>query len=147
MLHDVVLIPLPQQPQSNPGAPSATQSGGGAPDAGQTGTQPPASGGGTAPAQPDLCGTQPLLMMLLMGAVIWFMLIGPDRKRRKETQSMLAAMKPGARAVPIGGMHGVVVSIAEKTVTLRCEQQRFTFDRSAVARIERDEPPAEPKKA
>jgi preprotein translocase subunit YajC len=151
MLHDAVLIPLPilmpQQPQGNPSAPSATQSGG-APD-GSAGTQQPGpAGGGTGQPSPlDACGTQPMLLMLVMLGVVWFAMIGPDRKRRKETQQMLQALKQGDRVVTLGGMHGVVATIAEKTVTLRCDQQRLVFDRSAITRSERDEPPAqEPKK-
>jgi preprotein translocase subunit YajC len=152
MSHDAILIPLPillpQQPQTNPGAPSAGQSGG-APE-GSAGTQQPAPAGG-GPGQPssplDACGTQPMLVMLVMLGVVWFAMIGPERKRRKETQQMLQALKQGDRVVTLGGMHGVVATIAEKTVTLRCDQQRIVFDRSAITRIERDEPPAqEPKK-
>ena len=150
MLHDAVLIPLPillpQQPQTSPGAPSATQSGG-AQD-GQAGTQQPAPAGGAGQGSPlDACGTPQMLMMLGFLAVLWFTMLGPERKRRKETQQMLQALKPGDKVVTMGGMHGVVASIAEKTVTLRCDQQRIVFDRSAITRIERDEPPAqEPKK-
>ena len=149
MLHDAVLIPLPillpQQPQNNPGAPSPTQSGGA--QEGQAGAQQPAPAGGAGQPSPlDACGSQPMLMLLPILAVMLFMMIGPERKRRKETQQMLQALKPGDRVVTIGGMHGVVATIAEKTVTLRCDQQRIVFDRSAVARIERDEAPAQEQK-
>jgi preprotein translocase subunit YajC len=151
MPHDAVLIPLPillpQQPQNPAGPPSPSQQGPVAPD-GQPGAQQPAPAGGAGQGSPlDSCGTSPMLLMLGMLGVLWFTMLGPERKRRKETQQMLQALKPGDRVVTTGGMHGVVATIAEKTVTLRCDQQRIVFDRSAVARIECDEPPAqEPKK-
>ena len=82
------------------------------------------------------------LFLLLM----WFMVLRPESRRRKQTQQMLAALKQGDRVVTLGGMHGVVASIADRTVTLRVEDVKMVFDRSAIARVERDEPDGTAKK-
>ena len=141
MQHAVVTIPwplAPQEPKTAPAGPAPTQPpGGGAPPAPTgTGTQQPA-GGGTGP-----CAMDPsmLLMLGLFMVVMWLMVLGPERKRRKETQQMLAALKAGDRVVTLGGMHGVVSSLGDRTVTVRVDQLKMVFDRSAISRVERDEP-------
>jgi preprotein translocase subunit YajC len=71
----------------------------------------------------------------------------PESKRRKEQQAMLAAVKVGDRVVTLGGMHGVVAALAEKTLTLRVDTVKVTIDRTAIARVERDEAPSAPAKS
>lgn len=82
-------------------------------------------------------------MMGLFVALMWLMVLRPESKRRKETQAMLSALKQGDTVVTIGGMHGKVAAIAEKTIVLRIDTQMVTFDRSAIARVVRDEAPAQ----
>lgn len=104
-----------------------------------TGTtqEPAGSTGGAAGQQP--CGTDTFLMMGLFVAMMWLMVLRPESKRRKETQAMLSALKQGDTVVTIGGMHGKVATIADKTVVLRIDTQMVTFDRSAIARVVRDD--------
>lgn len=131
---------LPQQPQVPSGPPSTTQTGGSAPGAGaptSSGTQAPS---GAAPAQPEMCGGQTMMMMGVFLVLMWLLVLGPERKRRKQTEQMMSSLKSGDRVVTVGGMHGVVVQVADKTVTLRFDQQKVVFDRTAIARVERDEP-------
>ena len=64
-------------------------------------------------------------------------MIRPEQKRKKEQQNLLASIKQGDQVVTISGMHGEVSSLTDKTVTLRVDTVNMTFDRSAVARIER----------
>ena len=112
----------------------------GAGDAGAAGTAQP--GGPDAPpatgaAQP--CGTDTFLMMGLFVALMWLMVLRPESKRRKETMSMLQALKQGDTVVTSGGMHGKVATISDKTVVLRIDTQMVTFDRTAIARVVRDD--------
>ncbi|MCK5940972.1 MAG: preprotein translocase subunit YajC [Planctomycetes bacterium] len=83
-----------------------------------------------------------LYMMPLFLVLMYFFMIRPEQKRKKEQQSLLASIKQGDTVVTISGMHGVVSALTDKTVTLRVDTVNMTFDRSAVARIER-EPGAE----
>ena len=147
MLHEAFLItlPFPQQPQVSLGTPTTTQAGAnpasGIPSdgiiSGGASTQQPA--GGPAGLE-QMCSGQTALMMGGFLVLMYFMVLGPERKRRKQTESMLAALKNGDRVVTLGGMHGVVSQVGEKSVTIRIDQQKFVFDRSAIARVERDEP-------
>jgi preprotein translocase subunit YajC len=123
-------LALPQDPTAPAPGPAAT---GAAPAAGTT--QAPAGDAGAAGAPQQPCGTDTFLMMGLFAAMMWLMVLRPESKRRKETQSMLSALKQGDTVVTIGGMYGKVATIADKTVVLRIDTQMVTFDRSAIARV------------
>jgi preprotein translocase subunit YajC len=132
-----------QEPKVQPDQPSPTQEPGPAAPGGTTGT-----GTGTGqPAGPlgpmdQVCGS-PFAMIGLFLVIMWLLVLRPESRRRKETQAMLGALKQGDRVVTIGGMHGVVASIADKTVKVRVDTLTMDFDRSAIARVVRDEPPRE----
>ena len=78
-----------------------------------------------------------LWMMPAFLVIMYFFMIRPEQKRKKEQQNLLASIKQGDQVVTISGMHGEVSSLTDKTVTLRVDTVNMTFDRSAVARIER----------
>lgn len=133
-----------QEPKSGSDTPSGTGPGGT-----QTGTQTPGAPGGT-PGGPQQqpggpCGFGDPNMLIFMGLALvamYFLVMRPENKRRKQQQEMLAAIKVGDHVVTAGGMHGTVAGLTDKTVTLRLDTAKVTFDRSAIARIERDEPAA-----
>ena len=127
---------LPQNPPAPGGGPTSSQEGGSKTAGTTSSTQTP---GGADPAQPEMCGTQTMMMMGVFLVLMWLLVLGPERKRRKQTEQMMSSLKAGDRVVTVGGMHGVVVQVAEKTVTLRFDQQKVGFDRTAVARVERDD--------
>lgn len=139
----VLPILLHQEPKTQGAAPTER----GAPQGAVT--QVP---GDTAPKGPGPgaaeqgCGYTQLAMMGLFIALMWFMVLRPEGKRRKETAQMLSALKAGDRVVTIGGMHGIVDRIEERTVLLKCGDQRLVFDRTAITRVVRDEVAADANK-
>ncbi len=139
----MILIPLTfrfQEPQAGPAGP--VDQTGGAPAPAGASTQDPGSspgGAGGQTGQPGQCGTETFVMMGLFLALMYFMVLRPESKRRKETQSMLALLKVGDTVVTIGGMHGTVANLTEKEVTLTVDQVKMVFDRSAIARVVRDD--------
>lgn len=76
--------------------------------------------------------------LLLMGAVFYFMLIRPQRKKDKKVKDMLAALKPGDRVTTIGGIYGTIVSIKDETITLAVGQARteMVFARWGIRQVE-----------
>ena len=128
---------LPQEPKATTDTPTSPVPGGPAPAPGTT--QAPGTPAATPSGLP--CGIdQPtMLMIALMFGVLYFVMIRPENKRRKQQQQMLSAIKAGDHVVTLGGMHGTVASLTEKTVTLRIDTQKVVFDRTAIARVERDE--------
>ena len=57
----------------------------------------------------------PLLMIVLLFGVMYFMMIRPQQKRRREAQQMQSALGPGDEIVTIGGLHGTVVAVDDET--------------------------------
>jgi preprotein translocase subunit YajC len=77
----------------------------------------------------------PILIMVVMLVVM----SGGQRKRQKQQDAMLKALKVGDEVVTVGGAHGVVTSLKDKTVMLRiAEGVKVEFDRTAVASVVRD---------
>ena len=74
---------------------------------------------------------------IVLFAVMYFMLIRPQKKQAQKKQEMLNDMKPGDAVVTIGGLHGVVdeVSQSSQTVVLDCEGVYLTFTLSAIATV------------
>ena len=67
---------------------------------------------------------QLVLPLVLMGAVFYFMLIRPQRKKDKKVKEMLAALKVGDRVCTIGGIYGTIASIKDETITLYVGAQK-----------------------
>ena len=79
--------------------------------------------------------TSPLIMMVLMIAIFYFMLIRPENKRKKEAEQMRSAVKKGDKIVTIGGITGVVVDVKENKIVLEtgADQVRIEFEKWAIS--------------
>ena len=74
--------------------------------------------------------------VVLMIAIFYFFLIRPQNKKQKETEKMLAALKKGDKVVTIGGIHGVISSVKEKTVVVKVDDNtKVEFNRTAIASV------------
>ena len=62
-----------------------------------------------------LLSMSPILIMLV---VMYFLMIRPERKRRKKEKAMLDALKRGDRICTIGGIYGTIMDIKDDTITL-----------------------------
>jgi preprotein translocase subunit YajC len=99
---------------------------------------------GLAFAPPPQPGTQPnptaqMLQMLgtfaILGVMFYFVLIRPQQKKAKEHAELLKALRPGDKVVTSGGILGVVVSVKEKSVSLRSADAKMEVLKSAVTEI------------
>ena len=69
-------------------------------------------------------------------AIFYFLLIRPQQKQKRDRESMLSAVKAGDRVVMSSGLHGTVVKLTDRGVTVKvADQVRLEFDRSAIGRI------------
>ncbi|MDH5491555.1 MAG: preprotein translocase subunit YajC [Myxococcales bacterium] len=104
--------------------PEATGMGGG-------GAEPAGGGGGALPGCGGGGGTLP--MMLIMVAVVYFMMIRPQTKQRKELEAMLKALKKGDIVRTQGGIRGEITDLNDREVTLLvAEKTRINVLRGAV---------------
>ena len=79
----------------------------------------------------------PLALML----VVWyFLLIRPQRKKDKEHKDMISSLKKNDEVVTIGGIHGVVVLVKEKTLAVRVDDTTNTkieIDKNSVGYLKK----------
>ena len=79
----------------------------------------------------DLLGT--LGPIILMFVLFYFLLIRPQQKKQKAVQKMQNELKKGDKVVTIGGLHGIVDSVDEVKVIIKCgDGSRLTFERNAI---------------
>ena len=81
-----------------------------------------------------------LFPIAVMIAIFYFILIRPQQKQQKEFKKMVETLKKNDQIVTIGGVHGTIVNVKDKTFVVRIDDNtRFEIDKSAVARIEKKE--------
>ena len=72
---------------------------------------------------------------ILMLVVFYFILIRPQQKKMREHQELLKGLRSGDRVVTNAGIVGTVVTVKDKTVTLRSADTKVEILKSAVAEI------------
>ena len=83
-----------------------------------------------------------IVPLVLIFIVFYFFLIRPQQKKQKDREKVLDSLKRGDKVVTIGGVHGTVAGIdtEKKTVLVQVnDSTKITFDRTAVANIEKQE--------
>ena len=87
-----------------------------------------------------------VFMLVMMIAIMYFVMIRPENKRKKEAEQMRAAVKKGDKVVTIGGIVGVVVDVKENKFVMEtgADQVRIEFEKWALSS---NETAAEAKKA
>ncbi|MBL9117314.1 MAG: preprotein translocase subunit YajC [Verrucomicrobiaceae bacterium] len=89
-----------------------------------------------APAAPSSPLGNPMIMMVLMLVMMYFLLIRPQRQRQKQQDTMQSSLKVGDQVVTIGGAHGIISSVKEKTIMVKvADNVKIEFDKSAVASV------------
>ena len=77
----------------------------------------------------------PIIMLVLMGVVFYFMLIRPENKRKKEAEQMRSSVKTGDRITTIGGIVGTVVNVKDDKIVVEtgADQVRIEFAKWAIS--------------
>ena len=55
------------------------------------------------------------LPLVLIFIIFYFLLIRPQKQKEKEHQKMLAGIDKNDEVVTLGGIHGTIVNVKEKT--------------------------------
>ena len=76
-----------------------------------------------------------LIMMIGMFVVLYFIMIRPEKKRKKEAEMLRSSMKEGDRITTIGGITGVVVDVKEDKFVMEtsADQVRIEFAKWAIS--------------
>jgi preprotein translocase subunit YajC len=83
-------------------------------------------------APPAWVNMVPLGLLLV---VFYFALFRPQQKKAKEHAALLKAVRAGDKIVTASGIVAVVVTVKEKTLTIRSADAKFEITKSAIAEI------------
>ena len=79
-----------------------------------------------------------LPLMIIMFAVMYFLIIRPQKQKEKKRQEMISNVRKQDRIVTAGGVHGVVVSVKENEVIVRVDDAKdvkIKVDKSALTSV------------
>lgn len=84
-------------------------------------------------------GLYSIIMLVLMFAIMYFLLIRPQKKQQQQWQNMINSLKRGDHVVTRGGLHGVIdeIDTANKTVTLDCDGIFLVFSLNAIGNVQK----------
>ncbi len=92
-----------------------------------------------------------IIPMALVFGLMYFLMIRPENKRKKEAEQMRSSMKTGDLITTIGGIRGKVVSVKDDTFVIEtsADQVRIEFTKWALSSNETavENAKAEAKKA
>ena len=76
-----------------------------------------------------------MVPLILLVVVFYFALIRPQQKKAKDHAQLLKTVRPGDKVVTTGGIVGVIVTVKEKTISIRSADAKFEITKSAIAEI------------
>lgn len=86
-----------------------------------------------------------LIILVALFALMWFLLIWPQRRRQAEQTRMQEVIEPGDEILTAGGIHGIVREVEDELVHVEIAPgTTIRLDRRAVAAIESEPEPDEP---
>jgi preprotein translocase subunit YajC len=81
--------------------------------------------------------------MLAILGIFWFVMIGPERKRKKQREEMLGGLRKGTKVMTTGGLYGTVVEVKDDVVSLQvADGVRLRFALQAIQGPAEGEAPA-----
>jgi preprotein translocase subunit YajC len=81
-----------------------------------------------------------ITQLILFGGifvVFYFFMIRPQQKKAKEAKKFIEELKTGDKIVTIGGVHGTIVTIREKTIVVEIDSSkgvRVVFEKTAISK-------------
>lgn len=74
--------------------------------------------------------------ILIIFAIFYFLIIRPQGKKESEHKKLISNLKKNDEIVTIGGIHGTIVNVKEKTYVVRVDDNvKVEIDKLAVARV------------
>jgi preprotein translocase subunit YajC len=81
-------------------------------------------------------GASSLIFLILMGAIFYFMLVRPQRRRVQQHRALVDSLSIGDEVVTIGGLFGTITRINDDDVELRVDSSTtLRFLKTSIARV------------
>ena len=75
-----------------------------------------------------------LLPFILIFGAMWFLLIAPQRKKKKAHDKMVEAIQPGTKVVTVGGVYGTITSVKDDRFVLKiADNVKVEVTRASIA--------------
>lgn len=85
-------------------------------------------------AAPKGGGWETMALFGMILVVFYFFMIRPQQKKAKDARKFREALQKGSKVVTIGGLHGKVVEVSDKTILIEAaEGVKLRFEKSAIA--------------
>lgn len=78
-------------------------------------------------------GSQNIIVLVLMFAVIYFFMIRPQQKKQKLEKEFEKNLKVGDRIITKSGIHGRIAELAEDSVVIETMAGKLKMERSAIS--------------
>jgi|GEM_PF-639613 len=103
-------------------------------------------GGGGGGAAPGLLGS-PLVLVLIIGIMFYFLLYKPEKKRKQERENMLKGLQRGDEVITAGGIYGKITAITDTTVTVEvANNTKLKLGRQFISSVVNRDKQAAPEK-
>ena len=89
----------------------------------------------TQPGQPAPPIWMNMVPLVLLVVVFYFALIRPQQKKQKQQAELLKAVRSGDKILTNSGIIATVVTVKDKSMTIRSADAKFEITKSAVAEI------------
>ena len=73
-------------------------------------------------------GMQSIILLVVMFALIYFFMIRPENKRKKEAQALRDSLAVGDEVTSIGGITGTVCAVKENTIVFETGADRVRIE-------------------
>ena len=69
-----------------------------------------------------------IIMIVAMVAILYFLMIRPEQKRKKQAQQMRDSLKKGDMITTIGGIVGKIVMVKDNTIIIETSEDRVRME-------------------
>ena len=69
-----------------------------------------------------------LIMIVVMFAILYFLMIRPENKRKKQAEEMRNSLKKGDQITTIGGIVGRIVMVNDDTIVIETSDDRVRME-------------------
>ena len=73
-------------------------------------------------------GMSTIVMLVLMFALMYFLMIRPEKKRKQKAEEMRNSLKKGDIITSIGGIVGKIVTVKENTIIIETSDDRVRME-------------------
>ena len=74
-------------------------------------------------------------LVVIMGFMMYFIMIRPQRQRQKQLDALMKSLKAGDKVLTGSGIVGTVIGVKDKTVSLRSADSKLEVLKSTISEI------------